>query len=132
MAAPILSAPLSTYDLLMPSYEMKINSPDETAVRRWVAQYEAEQAGGPGISKPLTAEQQRIRELEAQVRRLQGDNDILKNVWSARFCKLSLPTSEECFASMYPAYGWECCSLALMESARALPHKAFSHEGLFF
>lgn len=55
----------------------------ETAVRRWVAQYEAEQAGGPGIGKPLTAEQQRIRELEAQVRRLQEDNDILKNVWSA-------------------------------------------------
>ncbi|MDB0574185.1 transposase, partial [Ralstonia solanacearum] len=50
----------------------------ETAVRRWVAQYEAELAGGAGIGKPLTAEQQRIRELEAQVRRLQEDNDILK------------------------------------------------------
>jgi len=50
----------------------------ETAVRRWVAQHEAELAGGAGIGKPLTAEQQRVRELEAQVRRLQEDNDILK------------------------------------------------------
>lgn len=31
-----------------------------------------------GIGKPLRAEQQRIRELEAQVRRLQDDNDIPK------------------------------------------------------
>jgi transposase len=26
----------------------------ETAVRRWVAQYDAERAGGPGEGKPLT------------------------------------------------------------------------------
>ncbi|WP_148053983.1 transposase, partial [Pseudomonas fluorescens] len=36
----------------------------ETAVRRWVQQYEAEQLGQAGIGKPLTAEQQRIRQLE--------------------------------------------------------------------
>ena len=58
----------------------------ETAVRRWVAQYEAELAGGSGMGKPLTAEQQRIRELEAQVRRLQEDNDILKKA-SAFFAR---------------------------------------------
>lgn len=50
----------------------------ETAVRRWVQQYEAEQLGGGGIGKPLTAEQQRIRQLEQQVRELKMDNDILK------------------------------------------------------
>jgi transposase len=50
----------------------------DTAVRRWVQQYEAEQLGGAGIGKPLTAEQQRIRELERQVRDLKMDNDILK------------------------------------------------------
>jgi transposase len=43
-------------------------------------------AGGAGIGKPLTAEQQRIRELEAQVRRLQEDNDILKKA-SAFFAR---------------------------------------------
>ncbi|CAI8853808.1 transposase [Pseudomonas chlororaphis] len=50
----------------------------ETAVRRWVQQYEAEQLGGPGIGKPLTSEQQRIRQLEQQIRELKLDNDILK------------------------------------------------------
>lgn len=58
----------------------------ETAVRRWVAQYEAELADGAGIGKPLTPEQQRIRELEAQVRRLQEDSDILKKA-SAFFAR---------------------------------------------
>jgi len=51
----------------------------ETAVRRWVQQYEAEQLGQAGIGKPLTAEQQRIRQLEQENRQLKMDNDILKN-----------------------------------------------------
>jgi transposase len=50
----------------------------ETAVRRWLAQYEAGQLGQSGIGKPLTAEQQRIRALEAEVRQLREDNAILK------------------------------------------------------
>jgi transposase len=50
-----------------------------SAIRRWVAQYAAEQAGQPGIGKPLTAEQQRIRQLEQENRQLRGDVDILKN-----------------------------------------------------
>jgi transposase len=55
----------------------------ETAVRRWVAQYDAERAGGPGEGKPLTAEQQRIRQLEAENRRLREDNALLKNIQRA-------------------------------------------------
>jgi transposase len=50
----------------------------ETAVRRWLAQVDAEQLGQPGIGKPLTAEQQRIRQLEAENRQLRGDVEILK------------------------------------------------------
>ncbi len=50
----------------------------ETAVRRWLQQYEAEQLGQAGIGKPLTAEQQRIRQLEQENRQLKVDNDILK------------------------------------------------------
>ena len=42
----------------------------ETAVRRWLAQVDAEQAGQVGIGKPLTAEQQRIRQLEAENRQI--------------------------------------------------------------
>jgi transposase len=58
----------------------------ETAVRRWLKQVEAEQKGQAGIGKPLTAEQQRIRQLEAEVRQLKMDNDILKKA-SAFFAR---------------------------------------------
>ena len=50
----------------------------ESAVRRWIAQLEAEQLGQSGIGKPLTVESQRIRQLEAQNRQLRGDVEILK------------------------------------------------------
>ena len=49
-----------------------------SAIRRWVAQYAAEQTGQPGIGKPLPAEPQRIRQLEQENRQLRGDVDILK------------------------------------------------------
>ena len=58
----------------------------ESAVRRWLAQVDAEQAGQPGIGKPLTAEQQRIRQLEAENRQLRQDNDMLKKA-SAFFAR---------------------------------------------
>jgi transposase len=58
----------------------------ETALRRWVAQVEAEQLGQPGIGKPLTAEQQRIRQLETENRQLRGDVEILKKA-SAFFAR---------------------------------------------
>ena len=44
------------------------------------------QAGRPGIGKPLTPEQQRIRQLEAELRQLRMDNDILKKA-SAFFAR---------------------------------------------
>ena len=58
----------------------------ETAVRRWIKQFEDEQTGSPGIGKPLTAEQQRIRQLETEVRQLRQDNDLLKKA-SAFFAR---------------------------------------------
>ena len=58
----------------------------DSAVRRWVQQYDDELAGKPGIGRPLTAEQQRIRQLEAQVRQLQSDNALLKKA-SALFAR---------------------------------------------
>ena len=58
----------------------------ETAVRRWIKQYESELHGQAGIGKPLTAEQQRIRQLEAENRQLRMDNDILKKA-SAFFAR---------------------------------------------
>jgi transposase len=57
-----------------------------TAVRRWVKQLESERVGKAPIGKPITAEQIRIRELEAQVKQLKQDNDILKKA-SAFFAR---------------------------------------------
>lgn len=57
-----------------------------SAVRRWVQQLDDERAGRPGIGKPLTPEQQRIRELEAQMRQLKSDNELLKKA-SALFAR---------------------------------------------
>ncbi len=58
----------------------------ESAIRRWVAQYQAELQGKPGIGKPLTEEQQRIRQLEIENRQLRQDNEILKKA-SAFFAR---------------------------------------------
>ena len=57
-----------------------------TAVRRWADQYKADQRGQPGIGKPLTAEQQRIRQLEQENRQLRSDNELLKKA-SAFFAR---------------------------------------------
>ncbi len=57
-----------------------------TAVRRWLSQFEAEQSGQSGIGKPLTAEHQRIRQLEHENRQLRGDVEILKKA-SAFFAR---------------------------------------------
>jgi transposase len=58
----------------------------ETAVRRWLDQYDAEKSGDLGLGKPLTPEQQRIRQLEAENRQLKSDNDLLKKA-SAFFAR---------------------------------------------
>ena len=50
----------------------------ETAVRRWLAQYESESLGQAGIGKALTADQQRIRALERELISLKRDNELLK------------------------------------------------------
>jgi transposase len=51
----------------------------DTAMRRWVKQLAEERAGHvPQGNKPITPEQQRIRELEAQVRQLEEEKSILK------------------------------------------------------
>ena len=58
----------------------------ESALRRWVVQYQAELQGKSGIGKPLTEEQQRIRQLESENRQLRQDNEILKKA-SAFFAR---------------------------------------------
>jgi len=58
----------------------------DSAVRRWLAQYQAEQTGQPGQGRPLTPEQQRIRDLERENQRLREDNSLLKKA-SAFFAR---------------------------------------------
>jgi transposase len=50
----------------------------ETALRRWLQQLEGERHGITPTSRALTVEQQRIQELERQVRRLEQEKSILK------------------------------------------------------
>ena len=50
----------------------------DTALRRWLAQIEAEASGTPPKGKALTLDQQRIQTLEAQVKRLEMEKAILK------------------------------------------------------
>ena len=56
------------------SVSSKIGCTAET-LRRWVRQHEADQGKRPGVT---TAEQQRIKELEREVRELKRANEILK------------------------------------------------------
>lgn len=58
----------------------------ESAVRRWVEQFDEESAGRPGTGKPLTPEQQRIRQLEAELKQVKSDNELLKKA-SAFFAR---------------------------------------------
>ena len=58
----------------------------ESAARALLSQFEAEQQGQSGIGKPLTAEYQRIRQLETENRQLRGDVEILKKA-SAFFAR---------------------------------------------
>ena len=51
----------------------------ETALRRWVDQLKAERQGiTPVGSRALTAEQQRIQQLEAKIKRIEREKDVLK------------------------------------------------------
>lgn len=58
----------------------------DSAVRRWLVQYDTEQSGQPGIGRPLTPEQQRIRQLERENLRLREDVSLLKKA-SAFFAR---------------------------------------------
>lgn len=50
----------------------------KNTLRKWVRQLEAERGGSTPKSKALTAEQQRIQELEARVNRQEREKTILK------------------------------------------------------
>ena len=50
-----------------------------SAMARWVKQLQMERSGNtPKVSKALTVEHQRIQELEAKIKRLEREKEILK------------------------------------------------------
>jgi transposase len=51
---------------------------NESVLRRWVQQLDAERNGTTPCSKALTPEQQKIQELEARIQRLEREKAILK------------------------------------------------------
>lgn len=50
----------------------------ETAMRRWVEQLNEERQGRTPKGKAITAEHQRIQELESRIKRIERENEILK------------------------------------------------------
>lgn len=63
------------YSIARASRAMDVGS---TAIRRWVAQLQDERGGGEPDTPAITPERRRIQELEAQVRQLEKERDILK------------------------------------------------------
>jgi transposase len=49
-----------------------------TAIRRWVSQLQEERQGKTPKFQVMTPEQQRIQELEAQIRKIEREKEILK------------------------------------------------------
>lgn len=49
-----------------------------TAMRRWVAQLESERTGTTPTAKAFTSEQQKIQALEARIKQVEWEKDILK------------------------------------------------------
>ena len=49
-----------------------------TALRRWVKQLEGERSGITPSAKAITSEHRRIQELEARIRQVEWENNILK------------------------------------------------------
>ena len=49
-----------------------------TAVRRWVAQLKSEREGHTPTGKAMTSDQQEIQALQARIKKIEWENDILK------------------------------------------------------
>ena len=99
----------------------------ETAIRHWLAQLDSEQQGQTGIGKPLTSEQQRIRQLEAENRQLRGDVDILKKALAffARKLRCAFDSSSRCNTRQRR---WSRCAACYRSAARATRRRAGAAE----
>ena len=49
-----------------------------TAMRRWVKQLNSERGGTTPSAKAMTSDQQKVQGLEARIKQIEWENDILK------------------------------------------------------
>jgi transposase len=97
-----------------------------TALHNWVEQARADRSGGKtGLT---TAERDELARLRKENRILQEERDILKNVWSAPPLQGVTRAMAETACVNVSGLQVEPQLLALMESARTDPHKAFGHD----
>jgi transposase len=93
------------------------------SLRGWVA------ATRPAPDVPLTDdERSELRRLRREVHELRMERDILKNVWSAPPLQGVTRAMAETACVNVSGLQVEPQLLALMESARTDPHKAFGHD----
>lgn len=92
----------------------------ETAVRRWVDQLKAERTGQPGKGRPpLTAEQQWIRQLEEENRRLK-DGAYARSSYRLRMGEA------KCWLELDPA----SLDLGCSEAERLVRYVRFTERGV--
>ena len=95
---------------------------------QWLKRYDPRR-----IQPSEPADQQaEIRRLKAELKRVTEERDILKNVWSAPILQTAFAHDRRTFCVNVFGLRLEAVLPALMESARSLPHKAFSHYRLLF
>jgi transposase len=63
------------YSVKQASQAMNVGN---STMDKWVRQLRSEQKGIAPTAKPITAEQQKIRELEKKIRRIEMEKEILK------------------------------------------------------
>ena len=95
---------------------------------QWLKRYDPKRAQ-PAEPADQQAE---IRRLKAELKRVTEERDILKNVWSAPILQTAFVHDRRTFCVNVFGLRLEAVLPALMESARPLPHKAFSHYRLLF
>lgn len=76
----------------------------KSTMENWVRQLRQERRGQTPKASAMTPDQRRIQQLEKQLRRVEMEKEILKNVWSAPGMQGSNhAVGNKTFASMYPA-----------------------------
>ena len=94
------------YSYRQASEAMNVGS---TTLESWVRQLRRERQGIAPSATPITPEQQRIRELEKQVRRLEEQNTILKKATVDSICQCNTP-----FNYLFRCFELQCLSRSVV------------------